>query len=53
MLPAHEDIEYKITRGSWDTERLDATGALPGNFVLRANGDAVMRHTVVSWRDGA
>jgi hypothetical protein len=51
ILPASEDVEYKITRGSWDTEEVDAEGCICDNHPLRANGDTTVRREVAGWRD--
>ncbi len=51
IVPVSEALEFKITRGSWATEAVSATGVVPGNHTLRAGGDATARHTVVAWRD--
>ncbi len=51
LLPIGETIELKITRGSWDTEAVDAKGVVPGNLELRPGGDTTLRHTVVAWKD--
>ncbi len=44
-------VEYKITRGSWETEAVDAYGDVPGNFVHETWLDATRRHTVADWKD--
>jgi hypothetical protein len=51
ILPGGETIEFKITRGDWDSEEVNAEGALPGNSVLKAGGDTVVRRTVAGWKD--
>ena len=51
ILPVGEAIEYKITRGSWDTEAAGADGTVPGNHVLRPGGDTTVRHAVAAWKD--
>lgn len=52
-LPVHEDVEYKVTRGSWDTEEVDEAGVVPGNSALKSGGDTTVRRTVAKWRDQA
>ena len=44
-------IEYKITRGSWDTEALDVEGNIPSNHVLNVNSDTTLSHTITQWKD--
>ena len=50
-LPGHEDVEFKVTRGSWDTEEVGADGVVPGNSTLKAGGDTTVRRSVAGWRD--
>jgi hypothetical protein len=51
ILPVSDSIEYKLTRGSWDTEAVEADGTVPGNFVLRPGGDTTLRHSIAAWKD--
>lgn len=51
ILPVSEAIEYKFTRGSWDTEAAGADGTVPDNAILRPGGDATVRHAVAAWKD--
>ncbi len=44
-------FEYKITRGSWETEAVDAYGHVPGNFSHDVWLDATRHHTVADWKD--
>lgn len=53
VLPGDEAIEYKVTRGDWETEEVDAKGAIPGNSTLKAGGDTAVRRTVAGWKDTA
>lgn len=50
-LPAGRVIEYKITRGSWDTEELGPDGTVPANRRIPPTGDHVLRHVVHHWKD--
>lgn len=50
-VPSDEALEYKVTRGSWDTEEVTASGIIPSDSKLKAGGDTVVRHTVAAWRD--
>lgn len=51
ILPVAEAVEFKVTRGLWDTEEVAADGAVPGNHVLKAGGDTTARVSVSAWKD--
>lgn len=51
ILPSGETIEYKVTRGTWESEEAQADGFAPANSVLKPGGDLTVRRTVVSWKD--
>lgn len=44
-------FEYKIHRGSWEEEAVDARGDVPGNFSHSVWLDATVHHTVADWKD--
>jgi enterochelin esterase-like enzyme len=44
-------LEYKITRGSWETEEVDAYGHVPPNHRHDVWLDATVHHTVPDWKD--
>jgi enterochelin esterase-like enzyme len=44
-------LEYKIVRGSWEKEAVDAHGNVPDNFVHDVWLDGTRRHTVADWKD--
>lgn len=44
-------FEYKIHRGSWETEAVDAFGNVPGNLQHEVWLDATVHHTVADWKD--
>ena len=50
-VPSDEAVEYKVTRGAWDTEEVTGTGIIPSDSKVKAGGDTVVRHTVAAWRD--
>lgn len=50
-VPADEGVEYKVTRGGWDTEEVTAAGIIPSDTKLKPGGDLVVRHAVAAWRD--
>lgn len=52
-IPKDQDIEFKVTRGSWDTVEQHASGTDTGNHHVAAevlNGEPV-RHVVERWAD--
>ena len=51
ILPNQENVEYKLTRGTWDTEEVLENGYAPENSVLKAGGDTTVRRMVASWLD--
>jgi enterochelin esterase-like enzyme len=44
-------VEYKITRGSWDSEAVNADGTVPGNAVLDVQSNATVDIVVGNWKD--
>ena len=44
-------FEYKINRGSWETEAVDACGDVPANYAHGVWLDATLRHTAADWKD--
>ena len=44
-------VEYKLTRGSWETEALNEEGGIPGNYKLLINKDTTITHRVPAWKD--
>lgn len=53
VLPfeAGQRVAFKITRGSWDTEALDAGGNIPGNHEAVIEGETRMDIEVPAWKD--
>ena len=53
QLPADEPVEFKVTRGSWDTVEQAADGGDAGNTYVDPNEltDGVIRHRVERWSD--
>lgn len=51
ILPVADTVEFKITRGSWDTEAVNDAGVVPGNQVVKPGGDITVRTQVGAWRD--
>ena len=44
-------FEYKIHRGTWETEAVDARGDVPGNLSHSVWLQATLHHTVADWKD--
>jgi hypothetical protein len=51
ILPSAETVEYKVTRGSWDTEEALESGESPANSVLEPGGDEKVARRVAAWKD--
>ncbi|RMH78969.1 MAG: histidine kinase, partial [Calditrichaeota bacterium] len=47
----HTTVEFKVTRGSWQTEAADATGRPLDNYRLRVQRDDTITLKVPRWRD--
>ena len=45
------ELEYKITRGSWDTEALNFEGNIPNNHKIVVTNDTNIVHVIHEWRD--
>jgi predicted alpha/beta superfamily hydrolase len=50
-VPAGTRLEFKVTRGDWNTVEKDARGGEIGNRVLVAARDTTVAITVATWRD--
>ena len=44
-------VEFKVTRGSWETEEVDAQGRLMANHVFTPADGAVVEIKVAAWKD--
>ncbi|MFQ6604688.1 MAG: alpha/beta hydrolase-fold protein [Fidelibacterota bacterium] len=44
-------IEYKFTRGSWETEALQADSSIPGNYSANLSPQTTLAHSIPLWRD--
>ena len=49
-LPADEPVEFKVTKGSWDTERLLEDGSIPQNETIPPGGDTVINVPAPRWK---
>jgi len=50
-IPTNTKIEYKITRGSWNTEALTQNNHIPDNYSAIIKNDSTIRHNISSWKD--
>ena len=44
-------IEYKFTKGNWQTEALNDNATIPSNSVLIVGNDTTLERTINNWRD--
>jgi len=51
-LPKHETIEFKFTRGSWQSEALNIDGTVPKNNSLTLSFDTTLVFNIIKWGDG-
>lgn len=51
FFPEDAAIEYKITRGTWNSEEALEDGATPGNRFVEPGGDRLLQHQVAGWKD--
>ncbi len=51
LLPAGENIEYKFTRGSWNTEAVKEKGDIPENSKLLVKNDTTIDQVINYWKD--
>jgi predicted alpha/beta superfamily hydrolase len=49
--PVGSVLEFKITRGTWDTEALYVDGVIPQNTVVRVESDTVITLAPLTWND--
>jgi enterochelin esterase-like enzyme len=49
--PSGSVLEFKITRGTWDTEALYSVGIVPQNTVVQVISDTVVVLAPVTWND--
>ena len=51
MFSAGENIEYKVTRGSWDKEAVESDGSIPKNSFLKTCCDTTVVIKITGWKD--
>lgn len=50
-FPAGESLEYKFTRGSWETEAVNEDGTVHGNYTLTVTNDTTITYTINNWKN--
>jgi enterochelin esterase-like enzyme len=50
-FPKDSLLAFKITRGAWRREALDAEGIIPPDTWLMVRGDTALTYTVPQWKD--
>jgi predicted alpha/beta superfamily hydrolase len=50
-LPAEQEVQYKVTRGSWDTVEKNADGSEMANRTFRPTKDSTVDVEVAAWAD--
>ncbi|HLF20200.1 MAG TPA: alpha/beta hydrolase-fold protein [Bacteroidota bacterium] len=51
IFPKGSQLEYKVTRGSWNKQAIYAEGVIPGNFRLTVSQDTAIVVRPISWSD--
>jgi len=46
----NQNIEFKLTKGSWNSEALTENKSVPGNYSLTVSGDTTLIYTVKYWK---
>lgn len=46
-----EVIEFKFTKGSWDSEALNDDESIPGNFIFKVERDTSINYRINHWKD--
>lgn len=44
-------LEFKFTKGSWETEAVDSAGNTPQNYVITVSGDTTLSFNIDKWKD--
>lgn len=50
-FPQESGLEFKFTRGSWDTEALAEAGDVPSNNLLTVKNDTTVIFNIEKWKD--
>lgn len=51
FIPDSTKLEFKITRGSWNSEAVNFDGTIPPNFSFVAEKDTVLNIKIDDWKD--
>lgn len=51
IFPKGATVEYKFTRGSWNTEAASKDGMVPGNYRIKAILNSIVKHKIEAWKD--
>ena len=44
-------LEFKFTKGSWETEAVDSAGNTPQNYIITVSGDTTLSFKIDKWKD--
>jgi predicted alpha/beta superfamily hydrolase len=50
-LPQNTQVEFKFTKGSWDSEALDEKGSIPGIISFTLKRDTTLFLVINNWKD--
>ena len=50
-IKENKRLEFKITRGSWETEAVDINGQIPPNYILDVQSDTTLTINIYNWKD--
>lgn len=50
-FPESTNVEFKFTRGSWESEAVNSEGKVPPNYSLRVEKDTTLNITIEDWKD--
>jgi len=50
-FPIGTELEYKFTRGSWNTEALVQNGGVRANYYLHVEKDTIIEYNINTWKD--
>lgn len=50
-FPEKTNLEYKFTRGGWDTEAISNNGDVPPNHLLQVKNDTIIEFIIEGWKD--
>lgn len=51
IFSVNQIIEYKFTKGGWNSEALTDDGKVPGNYLLKITNDTLLTFTIKNWKD--